>query len=56
MPHPALIARYVDDLLATLETDVPKARAAGSVGHGIAKLLGSDPRKQMDDDLLRFKS
>jgi len=27
MPHPALIARYVEDLLATLETDVPKARA-----------------------------
>ena len=27
MPHPALIARYVDDLLTTLDTDVPKARA-----------------------------
>ena len=26
MPHPALIARYVDDLLTTLDTDVPKAR------------------------------
>jgi hypothetical protein len=25
--HPALIARYVDDLLTTLDTDVPKARA-----------------------------
>jgi hypothetical protein len=27
MPHPALIARYVEDLLTTLDTDVPKARA-----------------------------
>ena len=27
MPHPALIARYVDNLLTTLDTDVPKARA-----------------------------
>ena len=27
MPHPALIARYVEDLLVTLDTDVPKARA-----------------------------
>jgi uncharacterized membrane protein len=28
----------------------------GLLGHGLAKLLGSDPRKQMDDDMLRFKS
>jgi hypothetical protein len=27
MPHPALIARYVEDLLTTLDTDVAKARA-----------------------------
>ena len=27
MPHPALIARYVEDLRTTLDTDVPKARA-----------------------------
>ena len=29
---------------------------AGLVGHGIAKLLGADPKKQIDDDLLRFKT
>ncbi|MCP3137699.1 SRPBCC family protein [Pyxidicoccus xibeiensis] len=29
---------------------------AGAVGHAFAKLLGADPKKQMDDDLLRFKS
>jgi hypothetical protein len=27
MAHPALIARYVEDLLTTLDTAVPKARA-----------------------------
>lgn len=29
---------------------------AGAVGHVIAKMLGDDPKKQMDDDLLRMKS
>jgi uncharacterized membrane protein len=29
---------------------------AGVIGHAFAKLLGVDPKKQMDDDLLRFKS
>jgi len=28
----------------------------GAIGHAFARLLGTDPRKQMDDDLLRFKS
>ncbi|MDY7232549.1 SRPBCC family protein [Hyalangium rubrum] len=29
---------------------------AGLIGHAFAKLLGADPKKQMDDDLLRLKS
>ena len=29
MPHPALIARYVEDLLTTLDTDVPRNPDAG---------------------------
>jgi uncharacterized membrane protein len=29
---------------------------AGAIGHAFAKLMGADPKKQMDDDLLRFKS
>ncbi|HYO13735.1 MAG TPA: SRPBCC family protein [Thermoanaerobaculia bacterium] len=29
---------------------------AGVLGHGIASLLGSDPEKLMDEDLVRFKS
>ena len=28
---------------------------AGALGHGIAALLGSDPKRQMDDDLARMK-
>lgn len=29
---------------------------AGAAGHVIAKLLGDDPKKQLDDDLMRMKS
>jgi len=29
---------------------------AGAIGHALARLFGANPRKQMDDDLLRFKS
>jgi uncharacterized membrane protein len=29
---------------------------AGKLGHGIATLLGADPKRQMDDDLARMKS
>ena len=28
----------------------------GALGHGVARLLGADPKHSMDDDLLRFKS
>jgi uncharacterized membrane protein len=29
---------------------------AGAIGHGLAVLLGSDPKAQMDDDLARMKA
>jgi uncharacterized membrane protein len=29
---------------------------AGALGHAFAKMLGADPKKQMDDDLMRLKS
>jgi uncharacterized membrane protein len=29
---------------------------AGALGHGIATLLGADPKRQMDDDLARMKA
>ena len=29
---------------------------AGALGHGVAVLLGSDPKREMDDDLMRMKS
>jgi uncharacterized membrane protein len=28
----------------------------GVIGHGVATLLGADPKRAMDDDLVRFKS
>lgn len=28
----------------------------GAIGHGVAALLGSDPKQAMDEDLVRFKS
>jgi uncharacterized membrane protein len=28
----------------------------GAIGHGVAKLLGADPKRELDDDMLRFKS
>jgi uncharacterized membrane protein len=29
---------------------------ANAVGRTVAKIFGADPRRQMDDDLARFKS
>ncbi|MGB9109205.1 MAG: hypothetical protein WCC39_11020, partial [Telluria sp.] len=29
---------------------------AGAIGHGLALLLGADPKSQMDDDLARMKA
>ncbi|HEY8207470.1 MAG TPA: SRPBCC family protein [Myxococcaceae bacterium] len=29
---------------------------AGAIGHSFAKVLGADPKKQLDDDMVRFKS
>ena len=29
---------------------------AGAIGHAIARMLAVDPKRQMDDDMLRFKS
>lgn len=29
---------------------------AGALGHGVAVLLGSDPKQELDDDLMRMKS
>ncbi|WP_306397866.1 SRPBCC family protein [Telluria beijingensis] len=31
------------------------APPAGALGHGIARMLGADPQRQMDDDLARMK-
>ncbi len=39
-----------------LRVDLVYTPPAGALGHGLARLFGADPKKQMDDDLLRFKS
>ncbi len=39
-----------------LDVKLYYAPPAGAFGHVLAALLGSDPKRQMDDDLVRFKS
>ncbi len=39
-----------------LEIQLSYNPPAGALGHAFARLLGMDPKKQMDEDLLRFKS
>jgi uncharacterized membrane protein len=40
----------------TLEVRMIYNPLAGAIGHEVARLFGRDPKKQMDDDLLRLKS
>ena len=30
--------------------------AAGAAGHAVASMLGADPKKRLDEDLLRMKT
>lgn len=52
------IARFEQEPNGTTRADVQMTYnpVAGAVGHVIAKLFGSDPKSEMDDDLLRMKS
>jgi len=40
----------------TIHVELSYNPPGGAIGHAFAKLLGADPQKQMDDDLLRLKS
>ena len=40
----------------TVEMNMGYRPPAGAVGHVVAKLLGDDPKRQLDDDLLRMKA
>lgn len=45
-----------EDGSTTAEVRMIYRPVAGAVGHVIAKLLGDDPKRQLDDDLLRLKA
>ncbi len=52
------IARFQanDDGTTTVNLQFTYNPIAGAAGHAVAKILGADPKRQMDDDLLRMKS
>jgi uncharacterized membrane protein len=45
-----------DDGSTTADVKLVYHPVGGAVGHGLARLLGMDPKRQMDDDLLRMKT
>src|SRR5690606_31576745 len=45
-----------DDGTTIVDVKMTYNPVAGAVGHVIARLFGTDPKSQMDDDLLRMKS
>ena len=40
----------------TLDLQMRFSPTAGALGHAAAKWLGADPKKQMDEDLVRMKT
>ncbi len=51
------MARFEDDGKGTrLEIRLSYNPPAGAIGHALAVLLGADPKRQLNDDLLRLKS
>jgi uncharacterized membrane protein len=45
-----------DDGTTTVEVGMAYSPVGGALGHAVARLLGADPKHQMDDDLLRMKT
>lgn len=45
-----------EDGSTTVEVKLRYQPLGGALGHGIARLLGADPKRQLDDDLLRIKT
>lgn len=46
----------IDDSTTRLTITIEYAPPLGAIGHTVAKLFGADPKRELDDDLLRFKS
>jgi uncharacterized membrane protein len=45
-----------DDGSTVVNVQMAYLPVAGAVGHAIARLLGADPKQQMDEDLIRMKT
>ncbi|HEX7044454.1 MAG TPA: SRPBCC family protein [Burkholderiales bacterium] len=45
-----------DDNATTVEVRMTYNPAAGALGHGVAKLFRADPKRRMNDDMLRLKT
>jgi uncharacterized membrane protein len=56
--HSAGVIRFAQNADGTTHVDLKMTYTppAGAIGHAAAKLLGADPKKQMDDDLARAKT
>ncbi len=52
------VVRFIgnDDGTTTVDVKLAYNPPGGVPGHVVARLLGADPRHQMDDDLLRMKT
>lgn len=52
------VARFIGngDGTTTVEVRMTYNPIGGALGHAVARLLGADPKHQMDDDLLRMKT
>jgi uncharacterized membrane protein len=48
--------RPVSDRETEIDVQMAYSPPAGAVGHAIASLVGVDPKRAMDEDLVRFKS
>jgi uncharacterized membrane protein len=46
----------IGDAATRLTISIEYAPPLGAIGHTVAKLFGADPKRELDEDLLRFKS
>jgi uncharacterized membrane protein len=54
--HAGIVRFMPEDMGTQVEVRLTYNPGAGGVGHAVAKLFGADPKRQLDDDLMRMKS
>jgi uncharacterized membrane protein len=54
--HEGRVQLFPEEGGTRLELQLAYRPPAGALGHAVAALFGRDPKREMDDDLLRFKS